>query len=113
MSLLQTATTKAFLDAVMMIIDDYREYLTDKQTANKFEFDKGLYFKMKGVQSFESSGHHASNSEREYEEMEFYHVFCGSQSFEEVKKKFFNLCKMLLGLKNISTLSFGEIEVIT
>lgn len=87
MSLLQTATTKAFLDAVMMVIDDYREYLTDKQTTNKFEFDKSLYYKMKGVQSYESSGHHASNSEREYEDKEFYHVFCGSQSFEEVKRK--------------------------
>ena len=88
-SLLQTATIKAFLDSVMMVIDDYREYLVYDAQSDEYRLDEAIFFKMKGVYNEDAAANHGhasnSNSSRYHsDENEFYHEFRITQAFEEV-----------------------------
>lgn len=75
--LLHTGTIQAFLDSVLMIIDDYREYLKLDPNTNQFRFDEDVYFSIKNVENSNKSSRYSNQSN------EFYHEFRITQAFEE------------------------------
>ena len=77
--LLGSGTIQAFRDSVLMIIDNYRNYLSYNENKNEYEFDEVEYFKIKGVYK-ESDGKGGVFKT----ENEFYHEFRCTQAFEEV-----------------------------
>lgn len=79
-NLLDKGSLKPFLDSVLMIIDDYREYITYDQTGDTFKFDENIFFKNKNVYHDSNSSKYNSN------ENEFYHEFRTTQTFQEVKQ---------------------------
>jgi hypothetical protein len=83
-NLLQTATIKAFLDSVMMVLDDYREYLIYDPLVDEFRLDEATFFKMKGVYNEALDGGTAAGGKYQSDENEFYHEFRITQAFEEV-----------------------------
>lgn len=87
--MLQTATIKAFLDSVMMIIDDYREYLVFNTSLDEYRFDETAFFKMKGVYNDDVAT--SSLNKYQSDENEFYHEFRVTQAFEEVNIKILNI----------------------
>lgn len=74
--LLRTGTIQAFLDSVLMIIDDYRNYLKFNIKKNEYELNEDIYFQMKNVTNEKSKKYF--NGEKE-----FYHEFRITQGFEE------------------------------
>ena len=77
--LLHSGTIEAFLNSVLMMIDDYREYLKYDLASNQFKFDEETYFHMKNVDSSNKS----SSNRYSNETNEFYHEFRITQAFEE------------------------------
>jgi hypothetical protein len=82
-SLLSTGSIKPFVDSVMMIIDNYREYLLFNYEKDEFRIDEIAYFKLKNVYTEKDSAGQKYNSNNN----EFYHQFRMTQSFEEVNIK--------------------------
>ncbi len=83
--LLRTGTIQAFLDSVLMIIDDYRQYLKFDPEKNEYTLNEDIYFALKNVQT--SSGNGTKSSKKYFNgEREFYHEFRVTQAFEEVKQ---------------------------
>lgn len=89
--LLNTATIKSFLDSVLMVIDDYREYIVYDAHADDFKLDEVAFFKLKNV-LLESNtngavfGASAAMSNKYQQcENEFYHELRITQAFEEVR----------------------------
>jgi hypothetical protein len=85
--LLRTGPIKSFLDSVLMIIDDYREYLVYDFNKDEYQLNENIYFQMKNV-AFDSSNVNNSNmsthvSKYISNENEFYHEFRITQAFEE------------------------------
>ena len=84
--LLSTGPIQAFLDAVLMIIDDYREYLVFDAAANEFKFNEDIYFQMKDVQTAPPASNDGNKANKYISnENEFYHEFRITQAFEEVQ----------------------------
>jgi len=88
-TLLHTGTIQAFLDSVLMIIDDYRSYLKFDMMKNEYVIDEDTYFQMKNVYSERKSKNYFDNEFKN----EFYHQFRITQSFEEVIRVFHKLFK--------------------
>ena len=90
-TLLSTGPPQAFLDAVVMVIDDYREYLLLDANANEFKLNEEIFFQIKNVQSpsdGQSAGGSGSSSKKYISnENEFYHEFRITQAFEEVRER--------------------------
>jgi hypothetical protein len=91
--LLSTATIKSFLDSVLMVIDDYREYLVYDQASSDYKLDENIFFKMKNVYVDSTGGQGqltatgaAGSMSNKYQscENEFYHELRITQAFEEV-----------------------------
>ena len=83
--LLRTGPIKAFMDAVLIVIDDYREYLIYDQNTNEFKLNEVVYFQMKDVYDESSaSNEHQNPNKYRSNENEFYHEFRITQAFEEV-----------------------------
>jgi hypothetical protein len=83
--LLRTETIRTFQEAVLTIIDDYREYLLYDQEKNEFKLNEVVYFKMKDVydSSMDSDLNGNANLKYASNENEFYHEFRVTQAFEE------------------------------
>lgn len=91
-TLLSTGPLQAFLDAVVMIIDDYHEYLILDPTTNVFKFNEDAYFQIKNVPSPSEGGSNDSGSvATKYKSSEFYHEFRITQAFEEVRLVYLGL----------------------
>lgn len=83
--LLQTGTIQAFLDSVLLIVDDYRQYLKFDPDKNMYMISEDTYFQMKGVYCEKSAASHGKTSKKYFTgEKEFYHEFRITQAFEEV-----------------------------
>lgn len=80
-SLLHTKPIQAFLDAVLMVIGDYREYLKEDLAQNEFTLDENTFFRMKNVSI--ASGNDSNNNKYMGNENEFYHMFRITQALEE------------------------------
>ena len=85
--LLRTGPIKSFLDSVLMIIDDYREYLLYDFNKDEYQLNENVYFQMKNVAN-ESNNHVNSSTSTHVSkyisnENEFYHEFRVTQAFEE------------------------------
>ena len=72
--LLKEDTMRAFLDAVLLIIGNYRDYILPDAN-NKFKISDEAFFKEKGVE-----GRSPDNC--------FFHSFRKTQAFEEVRSSF-------------------------
>jgi hypothetical protein len=85
-SMLGQGPLQAFLDCVLMIIDDYREYIVFDSNSNEFKLNEEIYFQMKNVYSESSGNASALTGKNKYinDENEFYHEFRVTQAFEEV-----------------------------
>lgn len=75
--LLSTGPLRPFQESVLMIIDDYRDYIVYDENKQEFKFDENLFFKIKNVSNESTSQKYHSN------ENEFYHEFRITQAFEE------------------------------
>lgn len=93
-TLLSTGPLQAFLDAVVMVIDDYHEYLILDANANEFKLNEEIFFQIKNVQNPSEGGGgppggggggQASKNKYISNENEFYHEFRITQAFEEVR----------------------------
>ena len=86
MSLLGSGSIKAFQEAVLTIIDDYREYLIHDENLNEFKLNEVYYFQMKDVydSNVDADSNGNVNSKYAANENEFYHEFRVTQAFEEV-----------------------------
>ena len=84
--LLRTGPIKAFQEAVLTIIDDYRDYLQYDYDKNEFKLNEVIYFQMKDVydSNVDSDVKGNANSKYASNENEFYHEFRITQAFEEV-----------------------------
>jgi hypothetical protein len=98
--LLRTGPIKAFQEAVLTIVDNYRDYLQFDYEKNEFKLNEVIYFQMKGVynSNVDSDMNGNANSKYVSNENEFFHEFRITQAFEEVrndlrfKKKTLFLC---------------------
>ncbi len=87
--LLRTGPIKAFLDSVLMIIDDYREYLLYDFNKDEYQLNENIYFQMKNVLNESNNVNNGniftSTHAPKYisNENEFYHEFRITQAFEE------------------------------
>jgi hypothetical protein len=87
--LLRTGPIKAFQEAVLTIIDNYRDYLQYDYEKNEYKLNEVIYFQMKGVynSNVDSDINGNVNSKYASNENEFYHEFRITQAFEEVRNE--------------------------
>ncbi len=78
-NLLSTGSMRPFIDCVLMIIDNYREYITYDLEKEDFRLNHIQYFKVKNVLTDKD----LSNTTKYDSNNEFYHKFKQTQSFEE------------------------------
>ncbi len=84
--MLGTGPIKAFQDSVLMILDDYREYLLYDFNKDEFVFNEHLFFQMKGVLGSSDTNNNGVKGDKYVSnENEFYHEFRVTQAFEEFK----------------------------
>jgi hypothetical protein len=81
-NLLNTGSIKPFVDSVLMIIDNYRDYMVFDYEKSVFRFDEVAYFKIKN----EYTDKDAVGASKKYDlnNTGFYHQFRTTQSFMEV-----------------------------
>jgi hypothetical protein len=75
--LLRQGPIKAFMDAVLTIVDDYREYILYDVPSNEFKFDQNAFLQLKNVDII---------NQQQVNRMElkgFYYEFLETQSFTE------------------------------
>ena len=136
--LLRTGPAKAFFDSVLMILDDYRDYLCWDAASDEFKINENVFFHTKNVShadgnnnsngggggaaaagNFQSMG--AASARYAGNPNEFYHEFRITQAFEEVTSSFACACdrvfiNFLLYINNdlfLLMCSFVAIDVTT